>query len=203
MDNVKRGTRVEGQDRIIERHLLGLGVLLLTVTTGYLLSGLAGGREALPTAHQARAASAQAESTSADTDANSENAIDAHIREVASRYGVSAELVAAVIEAESDFNPRAVSRQGAQGLMQLMPETAAILGVADPFDPRANIEAGVRHLRALMDRFGNDLPLVLAAYNAGELAVIKHRGVPPYRETRAYVKRILKRLDRATRAVRL
>ena len=183
--------------------MLGLGVLLLTVTTGYLLSGLAGGREALPTAHQAHAASAQAESTSADTDANSENAIDAHIREVASRYGVSAELVAAVIEAESDFNPRAVSRQGAQGLMQLMPETAAILGVADPFDPRANIEAGVRHLRALMDRFGNDLPLVLAAYNAGEVAVIKHRGVPPYRETRAYVKRILKRLDRATRAVRL
>ena len=116
---------------------------------------------------------------------------------------MSAELVAAVIEAESEFNPRAVSRQGAQGLMQLMPKTAATLGVDDPFDPRANIEAGVRHLRALMDRFGNDLPLVLAAYNAGEVAVIKHRGVPPYRETRAYVKRILKRLDRATPAVRL
>jgi len=203
MDNVKRGTRVEGQDRIIERHLLGLGVLLLTVTTGYLLSGLSGGREALPTAHQARAASAQASSTSADTNTDSEIAIGAHIREVASRYGMSAELVAAVIEAESEFNPRAVSRKGAQGLMQLMPETAATLGVDDPFDPRANIEAGVRHLRALMDRFGNDLPLVLAAYNAGEVAVIKYRGVPPYRETRAYVKRILKRLDRATPAVQL
>jgi len=87
--------------------------------------------------------------------------------------------------------------------MQLMPKTAATLGVDDPFDPRANIEAGVRHLRALMDRFGNNLPLVLAAYNAGELAVIKHHGVPPYRETRAYVNRILKRLDRATPAVRL
>ncbi len=134
---------------------------------------------------------------------DSEIAIDAHIREVASRYGMSAELVAAVIEAESEFNPRAVSRQGAQGLMQLMPKTAATLGVDDPFDPRANIEAGVRHLRALMDRFGNNLPLVLAAYNAGELAVIKHHGVPPYRETRAYVNRILKRLDRATPAVRL
>jgi soluble lytic murein transglycosylase-like protein len=82
--------------------------------------------------------------------------------------------------------------------MQLMPKTARTLGVADPFDPRANIDAGVRHLRALMDRFGNDLPLVLAAYNAGEVAVIKHRGVPPYRETRAYVKRILKKLDRRT-----
>ena len=203
MDNVERGTRVKGQDRIIERHLLGLGVLLLTVTAGYLLSGLSGGREALPAAHQARAASTQAQSTSGDKDTDSEIAIDAHIREVASRYGMSAELVAAVIEAESEFNPRAVSRQGAQGLMQLMPKTAATLGVDDPFDPRANIEAGVRHLRALMDRFGNDLPLVLAAYNAGEVAVIKHRGVPPYRETRAYVKRILKRLDRATPAVRL
>ena len=203
MDNVERGTRVKGQDQIIERHLLGLGVLLLTVTAGYLLSGLSGGREALPSAHQARAASAQAESTSADKDSYSDIAIDAHIREVASRYGMSAELVAAVIEAESEFNPRAVSRQGAQGLMQLMPKTAATLGVDDPFDPRANIEAGVRHLRALMDRFGNNLPLVLAAYNAGEVAVIKYRGVPPYRETRAYVKRILKRLDRATPAVRL
>jgi len=160
MDNVKRGTN-QSQDRIIERHLLGLGVLLLTVTTGYLLSGLSGGREVLPTTHQARAASAQAESTSANTNTDSEIAIDAHIREVASRYGMSAELVAAVIEAESEFNPRAVSRQGAQGLMQLMPKTAATLGVDDPFDPRANIEAGVRHLRALMDRFGNDLPLVL------------------------------------------
>jgi len=83
--------------------------------------------------------------------------------------------------------------------MQLMPKTARTLGVQDPFDPRANIDAGVRHLRALMDRFGsNNLPLVLAAYNAGEVAVIKHRGVPPYRETRAYVKRILKKLDRRT-----
>src|SRR5436309_13290457 len=100
MDNVKRGTRVEGQDRIIERHLLGLGVLLLTVTTGDLLSGLAGGREALPTAHQARAASAQAESTAADTDAHSENAIDAHVLEGPSRHRGSQELVAAGIDAE-------------------------------------------------------------------------------------------------------
>ena len=107
--------------------------------------------------------------------------------------------MAAVIEAESEFNPRAVSRRGARGLMQLMPKTAKTLGVDDQFDPKENIEAGVRHLRALMDRFGDNLPLVLAAYNAGEVAVIKHRGVPPYRETRAYVKRIMKRLDR-TRA---
>jgi soluble lytic murein transglycosylase-like protein len=87
--------------------------------------------------------------------------------------------------------------------MQLMPKTAATLGVDDPFDPKANIDAGVRHLRAMMDRFDNNIPLALAAYNAGEVAVIKHRGVPPYRETRAYVKRILKRLDRSTAAAQL
>jgi len=202
MENVGRGTRVQGQDRIIERHLLGLGVLVLTVITGYTLSCLSDGREALPR-EALRAESARAENASADTGTESEIGIDAHIREVAARYGVSADLVAAVIEAESEFNPRAVSRRGAQGLMQLMPETAATLGVGDPFDPRANIEAGVRHLRALMDRFGNNLPLVLAAYNAGEVAVIKHRGVPPYRETRAYVKRIMRKLNRDTSAVRL
>src|SRR3989442_752338 len=122
--------------------------------------------------------------------------IDALIRAVAIRHGVSVDLIAAIIEAESEFNPRAVSRTGARGLMQLMPKTAAILGVSDPFDPRENIEAGVRHLRSLMDRFDGNLPLVLAAYNAGERAVIGHRGVPPYRETRQYVKRILRRLDR-------
>src|SRR4029453_14288790 len=96
----------------------------------------------------------------------------------------------------SDNNPRAVSRRGARGLMQLMPKTAKRLGVEDPFDPKENIEAGVKHLRAMMDRFDNNIPLALAAYNAGEVAVIKHRGVPPYRETRAYVKRIMKRLAR-------
>ena len=82
--------------------------------------------------------------------------------------------------------------------MQLMPKTAKRLGVADPFDPKENIEGGVKHLRAMMDRFDNNIPLALAAYNAGEVAVIKYRGVPPYRETRAYVKRIMKRLDRST-----
>jgi soluble lytic murein transglycosylase-like protein len=151
---------------------------------------------------EARAEVAPAETVSGNTDAtpdaDTDDDMDAYIKQVATRYGVPADLVAAVIDAESDNNPRAVSRRGARGLMQLMPKTARTLGVRDPFDPRANIDAGVRHLRALMDRFGNDLPLVLAAYNAGEVAVIKHRGVPPYRETRAYVKRILKKLDRRT-----
>lgn len=113
------------------------------------------------------------------------------IGQVAARYGIPEQLIAAMIRIESGFNPRAVSRRGARGLMQLMPETASILGVRDLFDPRENIEAGVRHLRGLMERFGSDLPLVLAAYNAGEQAVLAYRGVPPYQETRDYVTRVL------------
>ncbi len=202
MDTVGRSAKVQGPDWVIERHLLGLGVLLVTVSAGYFLSGVSGvsgGRDVRPVAQEARVEAAPVETASGNTEADVEDDMDAYIKEVSARYGVPADLVAAVIEAESDNNPRAVSRRGARGLMQLMPKTARTLGVRDPFDPRANIDAGVRHLRALMDRFGsNNLPLVLAAYNAGEVAVIKHRGVPPYRETRAYVKRILKKLDRRT-----
>lgn len=123
------------------------------------------------------------------------------IKEAADRYGIDEALIAAVIEAESQFNPRAVSRRGAQGLMQLMPETAASLGVADPFSPRENIDGGVRHLRAMMDRFDNNVPLALAAYNAGHVAVIQYRGIPPYPQTRAYVNRILRQLERREAAV--
>ena len=119
------------------------------------------------------------------------------IKEAADRYGVDEELIAAVIEAESQFNPRAVSRRGARGLMQLMPETGASLGVSDPFSPRENIHGGVRHLRSLMDRFDNNVPLALAAYNAGHVAVIHHRGIPPYPQTRAYVNRILRQLKQS------
>ena len=113
------------------------------------------------------------------------------IREAAQRHGVSEHLVAAVIRVESGFNARAVSRKGARGLMQLMPGTAAILGVRDSFDPGDNIDGGVRHLRSLMDRYGSNLPLALAAYNAGAGAVDSHGGIPPYPETQAYVERIL------------
>jgi soluble lytic murein transglycosylase-like protein len=193
--------KVERQDRVIERHLLGLGVLVVTLTTGYMLTGLSGVRQAAQASPAPEQAVASAETTEndvtpAEDDIDTPAGMDAFIKKVAAKYNVSPDLVAAVIEAESEFNPRAVSRRGARGLMQLMPKTAKTLGVDDPFDPKENIEAGVRHLRALMDRFGDNLPLVLAAYNAGEVAVIKHRGVPPYRETRAYVKRIMKRLDR-------
>jgi hypothetical protein len=113
------------------------------------------------------------------------------IRDAAERYGLPMKLVSAVIRAESGFNPRAVSRKGAQGLMQLMPTTAATLGVRNSFDPRQNIEGGVRHLRSLIDRFPNNLPFALAAYNAGEKAVAQYRGIPPYPETQDYVTKVL------------
>jgi soluble lytic murein transglycosylase-like protein len=113
------------------------------------------------------------------------------IREAAQRHGVPEQLVSAVIRVESGFNARAVSRKGARGLMQLMPGTAAILGVRDSFDPIDNIDGGVRHLRGLLDRYSNNLPLALAAYNAGEGAVNTHGGIPPYPETQQYVGRIL------------
>jgi soluble lytic murein transglycosylase-like protein len=109
------------------------------------------------------------------------------------RHGLEPALVLAVVAVESGFRPEAVSPKGAQGLMQLMPRTAAALGVQDPLDPEQNLDAGVRHLEALLKLYGGDLRRALAAYNAGEGAVERHGGVPPYRETRAYVKRVLER----------
>lgn len=115
----------------------------------------------------------------------------AEIREIASRHGVDPTLVESVIRAESAFNPTAVSRTGARGLMQLMPKTAVALGVRDSFNPRENIDGGVRHLRYLLDRYPGNLPLAVAAYNAGEGAVDAYRGIPPYAETQQYVQRVL------------
>ncbi len=97
----------------------------------------------------------------------------------------------AVVSVESGFRPQAVSPKGAQGLMQLMPRTASSLGVADAFDPAQNLDGGTRHLGQLLTLYGGDLVRALAAYNAGEGAVVRHGGVPPYRETRAYVKKVL------------
>jgi hypothetical protein len=114
------------------------------------------------------------------------------ITDAANRYGIPERLVTAVIRAESGFNPRAVSRKGAQGLMQLMPSTASVLGVRNSFDPRENIDGGVRHLRGLVDRFPGNLPFAIAAYNAGEKAVTAYGGIPPYPETQDYVVRVLR-----------
>ncbi len=113
------------------------------------------------------------------------------IDDAASRYSVPRRLVEAVIRVESGFNASAVSSKGARGLMQLMPQTAAILGVRDVFNPRQNIDGGVRHLRGLMDRYPKNLRLVLAAYNAGEQAVNWYGGVPPYPETQQYVEKVI------------
>jgi soluble lytic murein transglycosylase-like protein len=114
---------------------------------------------------------------------------DEIIAAMSEAYGVDPMLVRALIQVESNYKPAARSRKGALGLMQLMPATLRIYNVRNPFDPRANIEAGVKHLRSLIDRFGTEL--ALAAYNAGEGAVAKFNDVPPYRETRDYVSRIL------------
>jgi hypothetical protein len=119
-------------------------------------------------------------------------AFDAMIEEEAKRQNLDASFVSALIRAESNYEPRAVSRKGARGLMQLMPATAKRLAVHKPFDPASNVRGGVRYLRELVDRFGQHPDLVLAAYNAGEGAVQTYGGVPPYRETIAYVNRIMK-----------
>lgn len=110
--------------------------------------------------------------------------------EAAARHGVDPRLLAAVAARESRFNPKAVSPVGARGIMQLMPSTARYLGVDDVFDARQNVMAGARYLRTLLDTFHGDLDLTLAAYNAGPGAVQKYNGVPPYAETRAYVRSI-------------
>ena len=115
------------------------------------------------------------------------------VADAARRHGLDPALVLAVVSVESGFRPDAVSPKGAQGLMQLMPATAASLGVADSFDAAANVEGGARRLGALVARYGGDLKKALAAYNAGEGAVDQYRGIPPYGETRSYVSRVLRR----------
>ncbi len=116
--------------------------------------------------------------------------IDAAIDAAAARHHVDPSLVRSVVKVESNFNPNAVSRKGAMGLMQLMPATARSLNVVNPFDPEQNVDAGVRHLRKLLDSYGGNVRLSLAAYNAGSGAVARSAGVPHFRETQNYVRRI-------------
>lgn len=113
------------------------------------------------------------------------------IQKVADRYEVDAALVKAIIMAESSYNPNAVSKRGAKGLMQLMPGTAKALGVEDIFNPEHNIDAGVRYFRKLLNRFNGDIKLALAAYNAGSKYVRYYEGIPPFKATRYYVEKVI------------
>ena len=115
---------------------------------------------------------------------------DGHIADASRAFGVPIDLIRAIIRVESEYDSQAVSSKGAQGLMQLMPATAARFGVSDPFDPRENIFGGVEYLRFLLEMFNGDVGLAAAGYNAGENAVLRHKGVPPYKETRGYVQKV-------------
>jgi soluble lytic murein transglycosylase-like protein len=126
--------------------------------------------------------------------------LDQVVREASSKNRLDPDFVSSVIRAESNFKTHAVSKKGAQGLMQLMPSTAAQLGVADAFDPRANVEAGTAHLSALLDLYNNDPIRALAAYNAGAHRVKQYHGVPPYRETRDYINKIVRDFNAKKRA---
>ena len=126
----------------------------------------------------------------AATEPGAENHYRDAIEALGGQYGVDPKLIAAIVQCESNFDPNAVSPKGAQGLMQLMPDTARQVNVDDPFDPMENLDGGTRHFKNLLNTFG-DTRLALAAYNAGEAAVRKHNGIPPYEETRNYVETIM------------
>ncbi len=125
----------------------------------------------------------------------SQSTVQQHIQVAAARYGISSHLVDAVAWQESRYNPSARSSAGAIGVMQLMPGTARQLGVSNPHDVRQNVAGGAAYLREQLERFGNNVPLALAAYNAGPGAVIKYGGIPPYRETQDYVRKIMQRMS--------
>jgi soluble lytic murein transglycosylase-like protein len=120
---------------------------------------------------------------------------DDDIQRASGRYNIDPDLIRAVIKAESDFKVSARSNKGAMGLMQLMPDTARLHNISDAYNPSENVEGGARHLRMLLDRYQGDLELSLAAYNAGSAAVEKHRGIPPFPETKEYVRRVLRFYD--------
>ena len=124
------------------------------------------------------------------------NQFDPIIADASKKYGLEAPLIKAVIKAESDFDPNAISNKGARGLMQIMPMNYRLLNVENPFDPYQSIEAGARYLRDMMDRYNGKLNLSLAAYNAGPGAVDRHGGVPPYQETEEYIERVMRYYNR-------
>jgi Transglycosylase SLT domain len=131
------------------------------------------------------------ESPEISTEPTLQFAFDDHVRSASEKYKLDWRLITAVMKVESNFNPRAISKKGALGLMQLMPDTAKLYSVKNPYDPTQNIDAGVKHLKKLMKRYDNKLEWVLAAYNSGEKTVDRYNGIPPYTETQQYVKKVL------------
>jgi len=129
---------------------------------------------------------------------NTPNNFDYIIKEASLKFNIPESIIKSVISAESNFNPTAISSSGAKGLMQLMPLTAEHLGVKNIWDPKQNIEGGTKYLRELMDRYDGDMNLTLAAYNAGPGNVEKYNGIPPFKETQSYVKKVLTNISKFT-----
>ena len=124
-------------------------------------------------------------------ESDSSDKYDRYITEASRRHGVSFSLVKAIIKAESDFNPLAISKKGALGLMQIMPENLEVLNIRDPFNPWENIMGGTRYFKMMLERFNGKLPLSLAAYNAGPTVVARYKRIPPFKETKNYVERVM------------
>jgi soluble lytic murein transglycosylase-like protein len=158
----------------------------------YMSADPASGYVDVPTAEVEGFEPAPPDPTDAAVPAGKSMDLQSIVKAASNQHQVDADFIASVIHAESANNPHAVSRKGAKGLMQLMPETAGQLGVKDSFDPADNVDGGVRYLRELLLLYNNDMIKALAAYNAGPQRVEQYKGVPPYRETRAYVARVIK-----------
>ena len=173
-----------------------------STTRLYMSADPSGGYVDVPTADIESFEPAPPDPQEAATVAPSSQDLQAIVTAASNQHQVDADFIASVIHAESGNNPRAVSRKGAQGLMQLMPGTASKLGVKNSFDPAENVDGGVRYLRDLLLLYNNDMAKALAAYNAGPGRVQQYKGVPPYRETHAYVARVIKDYNRKKLAER-
>jgi hypothetical protein len=182
-----RAGKVDRRQR--DRRRAAAGGLLLT---GLSLAGALHGRGTQPSERTTATDEAQPDrkESAAPSKADEAGPFDGIIREAALKYGVDPDLVRAVVQTESNFNPLAKSRAGASGLMQLMPRLSKELGITNPFDPRENVFGGTQYLSKLLDRHDGNVKLALASYNAGPGNVRRYKGIPPFKETRGYVKKI-------------